>query len=270
MSKRREIVKENYTRLRAAGYSAADARKLRYHSQENINKALASMSKPVEVIKEVVKASEPTRREVVKDNYAKLRAAGYSAADARKLRYHSPENINKALAAVAKPLSKAEQARENYAKLRAAGFNAADARRYRGASAANIAKVIKEKQLPAIDPKKRGAVKPKIKTRDYKASKVKSIELPDVSDVMLNKAVAFIKDNRDYPFLSVVITLTYANGISITFSSPMTPSKDITNIKELSYIIEDLMTDYMDKYGLESGENPMVDMQVNLWMPGGK
>lgn len=208
------------------------------------------------------------RKDRIKENYNRLRAAGFSAADARKLRYHSQENINKAITEkveLIQKISKKEKTRDNYNRLRAAGFSAADARRYRNASAANIEKALKKGIIP---PKKKRIPRPKVFNKDYKASSIKSIELFDMSEKSMQQALRFIKSNSaEYPFVSIVVTITYATGQVITFSSPMTPTRDFETIEDIEEMIEDLMEEYIDKYGLESSEPPLMTIAINLWKP---
>ncbi len=257
---RKDKIKENYNHLRAAGYSAADARRMRYHSRENIEKAIKDKIGPV------ISPNKITRSEKVKENYNRLRAAGYSAADARRMRYHSWENIDKAIKDKIGPtVSKKNKARENYAKLRKAGFSATDARRYRNASAKNIEKAISKGIIP---PKKKRTPRPKIYEKDFKASSLKSMELFDLSDKSQQQGLKFIKNNSlTYPFFSVVVSMTYASGQTISYSNPMNPTRDINNTEDLLNIIEDLITIYTDKYGIESSESPILQITLNLWKP---
>lgn len=209
-------------------------------------------------------AKKKDRNTQAKENYAKLRKAGLSAADARKQRYAKPEKLKQILYDI-----RQEKARVNYANMREAGFNSKDARRYRYSTPEKVKQVIKDKVLPPVEPKKQGAKKLKTKTFKYDSSTLKEVYIEKYTQLMEGKVWSQVEKAKTegYKYMNVAIEYTYATGQQQMYSTDLMPINDVKDIEFLNELIEEASNEISEYYSPLGVELPQIKIIIRFWKP---
>ncbi len=225
----------------------------------------------------------PDKQARAREKYNKMRAAGMSSKEARDNRYKSEANVKNVIKEYKKQERNA-RARDNYKQLTNAGFSTKEASRYKFAGAEKIEQAIKSHNLPRPDPKKQGRALLRTNTKQFKASGMFSIELPNTEPRYLKAAFNLMKqkEKEGYIFYSVVVAQVDAMGNESHYSHKTNPDNNLTNSSQMHLISdlqhwEDLNGDYEQllelysgkgKYASISAEALIFSMSINLWRPG--
>ena len=254
-SDRQERARANYEALKAAGFSAKEAARYRYSSPDKIAQAIKDRALP---------AIQTSKQGRAKDQAAAAARAAESAVTAAK------KAAERAAAAAKKAVGTDRQARAraNYDMLKKAGFSAKEAARFRYSSPEKIAAAIKERTLPAIQPKKQTRKRVDVETVKYKSSQLKKIKFEtSESDPHHKRIWEEIRRAKQghYSYFSITVTLDMPDGRKHSFTTNMESLKDYRNMDDVMDLIDAAIEYFASKYGEVDAVGMGVEISLNCW-----
>jgi len=252
---RQAQAKENYHRLLDAGFSSKEAGRYRYSKPEKIAQAIKDRALP---------AIQTAKQGRAKDKAAAAARAAESAVIAAK------KAAERAAAAAKKAVGTDRQARAraNYRRLIDAGFSSKEAARFRYSNPEKIAAAIKDRTLPAIQPKKQTRKRVDVETVKYKSSQLKKIKFEtSESDPHHKRIWDEIRRAKQghYSYFSITVTLDMPDGRKHSFTTNMESLKDYRNMDDVMDLIDAAIEYFASKYGEIDAVGMGVEISLNCW-----
>jgi hypothetical protein len=172
------------------------------------------------------KESAADRQARARENYKKLRDAGFSSADATRYRYSTNENISQVMQTKTLPtINKSKQGKsKNYANI-----------------------CTETRQLPYVRQKI-------IAIDQYNGEKYMAAVIKELKQAKTD----------GYTYYSIVITFTWPTSMDTFASTPMDAIDNILTRDKLENEIIAVIGYYLEKYQ-QDGEDPHHYIEINLW-----